>query len=78
VAASHLNVNQPKTSALSSYHLDGFSVERLMIFFDRPGPGRRNSNSTQAEIAKSWSHPNDGSPALSFRPSLGVFVKMLL
>ena len=32
VAASHLNVNQPKISALSSYHLDGFSVERLMIF----------------------------------------------
>jgi len=32
LAASHLNVNQPKTSALSSYHLDGFSVERRMIF----------------------------------------------
>ncbi|PYU83304.1 MAG: hypothetical protein DMG50_08670 [Acidobacteria bacterium] len=32
VAANHLNVNQPKISALSSYHLDGFSVERLMIF----------------------------------------------
>ena len=30
--ASHLNVNQPKISALSSYDLDGFSVERLMIF----------------------------------------------
>ncbi len=32
-AASHLNMNQPMTSALSSYHLDGFSVERRMIFF---------------------------------------------
>jgi len=46
-------------------------------FSDRPGPGRGNGNSTQAEIAKSWLHPNDGSP-LSFRPSLGVFVKMIL
>jgi len=25
-------MNQPKISALSSYDLDGFSVERLMIF----------------------------------------------
>jgi len=44
---------------------------------DRPGPGRGNGNSTQAEIAKSWPHTNDGSP-FSFRPSLGVFVKMIL
>jgi predicted XRE-type DNA-binding protein len=29
-AARRLNVNQPKVSALSNYHLDGFSVERLM------------------------------------------------
>src|SRR6202045_304698 len=32
VAARHLNVNQPKIPALSSYHLDGFSVDRLMLF----------------------------------------------
>ena len=31
-AARRLNVNQPKVSALSNYHLDGFSVERLMNF----------------------------------------------
>lgn len=31
-AARCLKVNQPKVSALSSYQLDGFSVERLMNF----------------------------------------------
>jgi predicted XRE-type DNA-binding protein len=31
-AAHRLRVNQPKVSALSNYHLDGFSVERLMNF----------------------------------------------
>jgi predicted XRE-type DNA-binding protein len=31
-AARHLNVNQPKVSALSNYQLEGFSVERLMNF----------------------------------------------
>jgi len=31
-AARRLSVNQPKVSALSSYQLDGFSVERLMNF----------------------------------------------
>lgn len=31
-AADLLNVNQPKISALLHYKLDGFSVERLMIF----------------------------------------------
>ena len=31
-AASLLKINQPKVSALKSYKLDGFSVERLMTF----------------------------------------------
>lgn len=31
-AAEKLHVNQPKVSALANYRLDGFSVERLMIF----------------------------------------------
>ena len=31
-AAALLKVNQPKVSALLSYKLDGFSVERLMTF----------------------------------------------
>ena len=31
-AAAKLGVNQPKISALAHYKLDGFSVERLMIF----------------------------------------------
>lgn len=31
-AAERLGVNQPKVSALASYKLDGFSVERLMTF----------------------------------------------
>jgi len=31
-AAVKLGVNQPKISALAHYKLDGFSVERLMIF----------------------------------------------
>lgn len=31
-AAEKLHVNQPKVSALVNYKLDGFSVERLMIF----------------------------------------------
>jgi predicted XRE-type DNA-binding protein len=31
-AARRLHVNQPKSSALSNYRLDGFSVERLMNF----------------------------------------------
>ncbi len=31
-AADKLGVNQPKVSALAHYKLDGFSVERLMIF----------------------------------------------
>ena len=30
--AEKLGVNQPKVSALACYKLDGFSVERLMIF----------------------------------------------
>lgn len=30
--AEKLHVNQPKVSALAHYKLDGFSVERLMIF----------------------------------------------
>lgn len=31
-AAEKLRVNQPKVSALATYKLDGFSVERLMTF----------------------------------------------
>jgi predicted XRE-type DNA-binding protein len=31
-AASKLGVNQPKVSALANYKLEGFSVERLMVF----------------------------------------------
>ena len=31
-AAAKLGVNQPKVSALANYKLDGFSVERLMLF----------------------------------------------
>ena len=31
-AADKLGVNQPKVSALSRYKLEGFSVERLMLF----------------------------------------------
>ena len=31
-AAAKLGINQPKVSALANYKLDGFSVERLMIF----------------------------------------------
>ena len=31
-AAEKLGINQPKVSALANYKLDGFSVERLMIF----------------------------------------------
>jgi predicted XRE-type DNA-binding protein len=31
-AAKRLGVGQPKVSALANYKLDGFSVERLMIF----------------------------------------------
>ncbi len=31
-AAAKLGVNQPKVSALANYKLDGFSVERLMMF----------------------------------------------
>ena len=31
-AAAKLSVNQPKVSALANYKLDGFSVERLMVF----------------------------------------------
>jgi len=31
-AAVKLAVNQPKVSALANYRLDGFSVERLMVF----------------------------------------------
>ena len=31
-AAKVLGINQPKVSALARYKLDGFSVERLMLF----------------------------------------------
>lgn len=36
-AARRLDVNQPKISALSNYHLDGFSVERLLNFLNALG-----------------------------------------
>ena len=36
-AAARLNVSQPKISALKNYRLDGFSVERLMIFITALG-----------------------------------------
>lgn len=31
-AAERLGITQPKVSALANYRLDGFSVERLMVF----------------------------------------------
>ena len=37
VAAALLGINQPKVSALKSYKLDGFSVERLMVFLTELG-----------------------------------------
>jgi len=36
-AATLLQVNQPKISALANYRLDGFSVERLMRFLNALG-----------------------------------------
>jgi len=36
-AARLLDINQPKISALVNYHLDGFSVERLMHFLNALG-----------------------------------------
>lgn len=36
-AASHLGVNQPKISALKSYRLENFSLERLMTFLTALG-----------------------------------------
>src|SRR5450755_3775173 len=33
-AAQLLDINQPKISALVNYHLDGFSVERLLHFLN--------------------------------------------
>src|ERR1051326_4220593 len=36
-AASLLQINQPKVSALANYRLDGFSVERLMHFLNALG-----------------------------------------
>jgi len=37
LAARQLGINQPKVSALSHYRLDGFSVERLMLFLNALG-----------------------------------------
>jgi predicted XRE-type DNA-binding protein len=37
VAARLLDINQPKVSALVNYHLDGFSVERLLHFLNALG-----------------------------------------
>ncbi len=36
-AAELLGVSQPKVSALANYKLDGFSVERLMVFLTAVG-----------------------------------------
>lgn len=36
-AAEVLGVNQPKVSALQKYRLDGFSVERLLLFLTALG-----------------------------------------
>jgi predicted XRE-type DNA-binding protein len=36
-AAQVLSINQPKVSALKHYRLDGFSVERLMMFLTALG-----------------------------------------
>jgi predicted XRE-type DNA-binding protein len=36
-AAAVLSINQPKISALKHYKLDGFSVERLMVFLTTLG-----------------------------------------
>ncbi len=36
-AAQVLSINQPKISALKHYQLDGFSVERLMMFLTALG-----------------------------------------
>jgi predicted XRE-type DNA-binding protein len=36
-AASLLGINQPKISALKNYRLDGFSVERLMLWLTALG-----------------------------------------
>ena len=36
-AARLLDINQPKISALVNYHLDGFSVERLLDFLNALG-----------------------------------------
>lgn len=36
-AAEVLSINQPKVSALKHYKVDGFSVERLMIFLTALG-----------------------------------------
>ncbi len=33
-AATVLDINQPKISALVNYHLDGFSIERLLHFLN--------------------------------------------
>ncbi|MBP6514247.1 MAG: XRE family transcriptional regulator [Steroidobacteraceae bacterium] len=35
--AALLGINQPKVSALKNYQLDGFSVERLMVFLTALG-----------------------------------------
>jgi len=36
-AADRLGINQPKVSALATYRLEGFSVERLMNFLNALG-----------------------------------------
>jgi predicted XRE-type DNA-binding protein len=36
-AAEVLGINQPKVSALQKYRLEGFSVERLMLFLNALG-----------------------------------------
>jgi predicted XRE-type DNA-binding protein len=56
-AAEVLGINQPKVSALQKYRLEGFSVERLMIFLTSLGNDieisikRRNRGAGRISVA---------------------------
>lgn len=56
VAAGRLGVNQPKGSALANYKLEGFSVERLMIFLTALDQVVYSSTPTQSSRVACWSH----------------------
>jgi predicted XRE-type DNA-binding protein len=62
-AATLLGVNQPKVSALANYRVDGFSVERLMIFPDGAQSRRGDRHLQAAEIAKRGADFGEGSVA---------------